>query len=551
MRAESPPPITSLEASPTLVDLPSDPVDALVDPDGSASDVFLERIPRDFARDHLIISCGRVVDSDGAPARANGDADFDDGTTEHLLVAESTSPAVVHNVRVRIRCNVRTVIADGELIARRIDEAYQHFASRQNTEERRDTADLEHAPQDAAANVAALLEQSDKDLLTTEGKGPIIRLVDSLLFEGLGLNASDMHIQPLPDRALVRFRVDGMLHDVHTIPRHAVAAVTSRIKVMGRMDIAERRVPQDGRASITIGKRPIDLRISTLPTSYGERTVIRLLDNSQRLCDLDELGMPAQITDAFLEQTARSHGMILVTGPTGSGKTTTLYATLKRICSQFTNLMTIEDPIEYELSTVGLAISQSQVNNKKGVTFATGLRHILRQDPDVIMVGEIRDAETARIAIQSSMTGHLVFSTLHTNDAASAVTRLIDLGVEPFLVSASLSAVLAQRLVRRVHAACGGHGCQTCLGTGLKGRCGLFELLVVSDDVRHLINHRPQLSDLRLAAAATGMRTLFEAGCDLVTQGVTTRGEVARVAQDLSAEATAPDGSQVDERNEE
>ena len=373
-----------------------------------------------------------------------------------------------------------------------------------------------------------LLAEADKDLLSTEGKGPVIKLVDGLLFEALGRGASDVHIQPLADRTLVRYRLDGVLHTVGELPQGVTSAVISRIKVMGRMDIAERRIPQDGRASVLIGTpakssgkinadqcdtsrgggggRSVDLRISTLPTSYGERAVIRLLDNANHLCDFEQLGMPPEVAIPYLERARRANGMILLTGPTGSGKTTTLYSTLRQIGSSEINILTIEEPIEYELSTVGLAISQSQVNPKKGVTFATGLRHILRQDPDVVMVGEIRDGDTARIAIQSSLTGHLVFSTLHTNDSASAVTRLLDLGIEPYLVSASLSAVLAQRLVRKFHASCQGKGCIECFNTGFAGRGGLFELLVVSDALRELIASEAPLAQIRQSAKSAGLR---------------------------------------------
>jgi general secretion pathway protein E len=327
----------------------------------------------------------------------------------------------------------------------------------------------------------------------------------------------------------VRYRVDGVLHDVRTLAPELAVAVVSRVKVMGRMDIAERRVPQDGRATVSIGERPIDLRISTVPTSHGERAVLRLLDHQQQLTEFGALGMPPRVAAPFLERARRANGIILVTGPTGSGKTTTLYATLTAIGSARVNIMTIEDPVEYDLSAAGLRVSQSQVNSRKGVTFATGLRHILRQDPDVVMVGEIRDAETARTAIQASLTGHLVLSTLHTNDAPSALTRLIDLGVEPYLVSASLSAVLAQRLVRRVHGACGGRGCAECLETGLRGRMGVFELLAVSDAVRALVTQGADAQRLRDAARAEGMTTLVEEGARLVGEGATTREEVDRV----------------------
>lgn len=305
----------------------------------------------------------------------------------------------------------------------------------------------------------------------------------------------------------------------------------SRIKVMGQMDIAEHRVAQDGRASVTIGEgRSIDLRISTFPTSHGERAVLRLLDNSQPLfSDFLALRMPQDTTEKYLAAANRASGIVLVTGPTGSGKTTTLYATLKAIATSDLNVMTIEDPIEYELSHDGLTISQSQVNAKKGVTFSSGLRHILRQDPDVILVGEIRDAETAKMAIQSSLTGHLVFATLHTNDAPSALTRLFDLGVEPYLVSSSISAVLAQRLVRRVHPPCRGQGCELCFGAGLLGRTGVFELMVLDERIQSLVAKGVDVLDIRKAAREQGMRTLREAAARLVADGITRASEVARV----------------------
>jgi general secretion pathway protein E len=335
-----------------------------------------------------------------------------------------------------------------------------------------------------------------------------------------------------------------VLHTARELPPKITGAVVSRIKVMGRMDIAERRTPQDGRASVALGPRPVDLRLSTLPTSHGERVVIRLLDPAAAPCHLASLGMPADVEARYLQRAGRAGGVILLTGPTGSGKTTTLYATLRHLvtgsapsessawCGAGANIMTIEDPIEYELSAAGLAISQSQVNERKGVTFATGLRHILRQDPDVIMIGEIRDAPTARIAIQSSLTGHLVLSTLHTSDAAGAIARLVDLGVEPFLVSASLSAVMAQRLVRLVHEPCRGSGCDDCFHTGCRGRRGLFELLVVDEPVRGLIAAGE--SSIGAAAQRAGMRTLADEGRRLVRAGATTPEEIRRVVEDAA-----------------
>jgi general secretion pathway protein E len=478
---------------------------------------FLDRIPRDFARRHVILSQGHA------------------GSVERLMVSSATSKAAIFNTGVRLGCAVDAVEGDAETIARAIDAAYAARGVRAEAPPAADVA--------GEASVEALIAAADRDLLATGGKAPLVRLVDSLLFEALTHCASDLHIQPLERATLVRIRLDGMLHDVRELPASLTAAVVSRIKVMGRMDIAERRVPQDGRASVTLGGRAIDLRISTLPTSYGERAVVRLLDTRRSRCDFDGLGMPTAIAGAFLQSANRSHGLILVTGPTGSGKTTTLYATLRRIAHPGLNVLTIEDPIEYELSSIHdadgadapatpgpkLAISQAQVNPRKGVTFATGLRHILRQDPDVIMVGEIRDAETARIAVQSSLTGHLVFSTLHTNDAPSAVTRLIDLEVEPYLVASSLSAVLAQRLIRLRHEACGGAGCADCGRTGVQGRTGIFELLVLDESLRSLIGPQTSLATLRRAAAERGVRTLREAAMTLVERGRTTIDEVNRV----------------------
>ncbi|MBI4881777.1 MAG: type II/IV secretion system protein [Planctomycetes bacterium] len=466
---------------------------------------FLLRVPRDFARRHVLVSQGREHDA------------------ETLLVSRKTSQAVIHNVGVTLGCRVQALTGDPESIVRLIDQVYAAPGK---------AVDVEPQAPAAPESVDELIARADRDLLSSEGKGPIIQLVDALLFEALGRAASDLHVQPLDDRTIVRYRLDGMLVTVRELPRSLTPAVVSRIKVMGRMDVAESRVPQDGRATVTIGTRAIDLRISTLPTSYGERAVLRLLDNRQALSDYADLGMPAHVSSRFLSAATRSHGMILLTGPTGSGKTTTLYATLRQVGAGTKNLMTIEDPIEYELSTVGLNVSQSQVNVKKGLSFASGLRHILRQDPDVIMVGEIRDAETARIALQSSLTGHLVLSTLHTNDAPSAVTRLVDLGLEPYLVSASLSAVCAQRLVRLTHGACAGLGCAACFQTGFQGRTALFELMVVDDAIRERIAAVAPLEEIRQAARGSGMRSLREEGLDLVAAGRTTRGEIERVVQE-------------------
>jgi len=399
---------------------------------------------------------------------------------------------------------------------------------------------------------------SREDLLDTEGRAPIIRLVNHLLFDAVKAGASDVHIQPYEDRVIVRQRIDGVLFDSFEIPKTVQEEVLSRVKVLGKMNIAEKRLPQDGRATVQLGDRTVDLRIASLPTSHNERIVIRLLDKSARLYTLGELGMPPHDLGRFRDLIKRDHGMILVTGPTGSGKSTTLYGALQEINSHDLNVLTLEDPIEYQLD----GISQTQINEKKGMTFASGMRSVLRQDPDIIMVGEIRDSETAVMAIQASLTGHLVFSTLHTNDAASAVTRLLDLRIEPYLVSSSLVASLAQRLVRKLCTRCkvpdGNRtmklpppppallddqgitladlcgvyrpvGCEHCRGTGFRGRIGLFELLVMDDACRDLVQNRGNAAQIRDAAMRTGMHLLAMDGLLKVHQGVTTLDEVLRV----------------------
>jgi len=383
---------------------------------------------------------------------------------------------------------------------------------------------------------------------------PVVKMVSLLIAQAVRTGSSDIHFQPLGDRLRIRFRVDGMLHDVIDLPRSAQDAVLSRVKVLGKMDIAERRAPQDGRASFKYADRDIDVRISVVPTTEGERVVLRLFDKQTKLLALDQLGLGARNLAGFDQLIRNSSGMILVTGPTGSGKNTTLYAALTRINSPDMNIITIEDPVEYKLS----GISQIQVLAKKNVTFGSMLRSVLRQDPDILMIGEIRDAETAAIAVQSALTGHLVFSTLHTNDSAGAIARLLDLDVEPFLISSGLLGVLAQRLVRRVCKKCAlpstlsegeqgllgvssdhdmskvlgrGAGCENCLGAGYLGRIGIFELLTVTDAVRDLINRRASSSQIREAALRDALVTLRLDGTGKVLAGVTTAEEVLRVTQ--------------------
>ncbi len=393
---------------------------------------------------------------------------------------------------------------------------------------------------DAKQLLGIAMSDQHEDLLDTTGRAPIIRLVNQLLFDAVVAGASDIHIQPADDHVLVRQRIDGVLFDCLKIPKGIQEEVLTRIKVLGKMNIAEKRLPQDGRATVELGDRVVDLRIASLPTSHNERIVIRLLDKSARLYTLGELGMPNTTLSRWRELIRQDHGLILVTGPTGSGKSTTLYSALQEINSKELNVLTLEDPIEYQLD----GISQSQINEKKGLTFSAGMRSVLRQDPDIIMVGEIRDRDTATMAIQASLTGHLVFSTLHTNDAASAVTRLLDLGVEPYLVASSLVATLAQRLIRRLCIKCrnalptsarGGLldvyepiGCAACRQTGFNGRIGLFELLITHDDTRELIQSRANAAKIKEAAVAAGMTLLAQDGIDKVRTGSTTLAEVLR-----------------------
>jgi len=367
-----------------------------------------------------------------------------------------------------------------------------------------------------------------EDLLETSDDAPIIRMLNALLTQAARDGASDIHIEPYERHSSVRFRVDGNLREVVQPNRALHAALISRLKIMAELDIAEKRLPQDGRISLRLGSRAVDVRVSTLPSAHGERAVLRLLDKSETRLSLASVGMQGATLQRFQHLVTQPHGLILVTGPTGSGKTTTLYAALQSLDAAGSNIMTVEDPIEYELAGVG----QTQVNAKIDLTFAKALRAILRQDPDVIMIGEIRDFETAQIAIQASMTGHLVLATLHTNDAASAVTRLTDMGIEPFLLSSSLLGVLAQRLVRKVCTHCQGSGCTHCGQTGYAGRTAIFELLVTDDALRAQIHSRQSEAHIRDAAVAGGMVLMREDGERLVAIGITKPEELLRVTRD-------------------
>jgi general secretion pathway protein E len=408
-------------------------------------------------------------------------------------------------------------------------------------------------PTDAEFEYLSDDEEDVNHLRDLASEAPVIRLVNMLITRAVEQRASDIHIEPFENELKVRYRIDGVLHDVEMPARRLQAAIVSRIKIMAKLNIAERRLPQDGRIKLRLMGREIDLRVSTLPTLYGESVVLRILDRSSIVVNLESLGFPEDTLVQFERMIVKPYGMILVTGPTGSGKTTTLYGALDKINSPDKKIITIEDPVEYQL----LGVNQIHVKPAIGLTFANGLRSIVRQDPDVIMVGEIRDAETAEIAIQAALTGHLVFSTLHTNDAAGAIARLLEMGVEDYLLASSLVGVLAQRLVRRVCVKCRqpaemaievmreiagvnggdvqvfeGRGCEDCSNTGYRGRAGVFELLPVSDNVRQLILKRASADAIREIAVQQGMRTLRDDGWRTVGSGVTTVAEVVRVTQE-------------------
>ena len=422
----------------------------------------------------------------------------------HTLDAPGAAAGLSEVMR---KFDVQTVNTEApELLQQRISAAYAQSESSAATVISEVESDV-----DLSRMMQAL--PAIEDLLETSDDAPIIRMLNALLTQAARDGASDIHIEPYERHSSVRFRVDGSLRNVVQPNRALHAALISRLKIMADLDIAEKRLPQDGRISLRIGTRAVDVRVSTLPSAHGERAVLRLLDKSGERLNLEAVGMQGDVLSRFEHLVAQPHGIILVTGPTGSGKTTTLYAAMERLDTRRQNIMTVEDPIEYELPGIG----QTQVNAKIDLNFARALRAILRQDPDVIMIGEIRD---------------LVLATLHTNDASSAVTRLTDMGIEPFLLSSSLLGVLAQRLVRKVCVHCNGAGCQTCGQTGYQGRTGVFELLATNDAIRAQIHHQAPEAELRAAALQNGMTLMRDDGERLVTAGITTREELARVTRD-------------------
>ena len=394
--------------------------------------------------------------------------------------------------------------------------------------------ELEHLPANelvqSDVDLSRMMQElpAVEDLLEMADDAPIIRMLNALLTQAARDGASDIHIEPYEQHSSVRFRIDGTLREVVQPHRALHAALISRLKIMAELDIAEKRLPQDGRISLRIGTRAVDVRVSTLPSAHGERAVLRLLDKSGQRLRLRDVGMQGQTLARFETLVQQPHGLVLVTGPTGSGKTTTLYAALGELDATRSNIMTVEDPIEYELPGIG----QTQVNARIELDFARALRAILRQDPDIIMIGEIRDFETAQIAIQASLTGHLVLATLHTNDAVSAVTRLTDMGIEPFLLSSSLLGVLAQRLVRKLCSHCHGAGCTHCGHSGFSGRTGIFELLATDEAIRGLIHERAPEAEIRSAALQAGMQFMRDDGQRLVAGGVTSLQELVRVTRD-------------------
>ncbi|RRN45271.1 type II secretion system protein GspE [Lautropia dentalis] len=448
-----------------------------------------------------------------------------------VWVGENTPPTALAELSRSLKYRLVPVIKPADELSGAISRAYsqQEGSAAAVVDEVGGDIDLSRLMQDLP---------KVEDLLESEDDAPIIRMINALLTQAARDNASDIHIEPFETYSMVRFRVDGTLRDVVRPRRELHAALVSRIKIMASLDIAEKRLPQDGRITLRIGGRPMDVRVSTLPTGHGERAVLRLLDKEAGRLDLARLGMSSDLLRRFDNLINQPHGIVLVTGPTGSGKTTTLYAALSRLDSKTTNILTVEDPIEYDLDGVG----QTQVNARIDMTFAKALRSILRQDPDVVMIGEIRDVETAQIAVQASLTGHLVLATLHTNDSISAVTRLIDMGIEPFLLSSSLIGIMAQRLVRKLCPSCREEdpvtgkwravGCLHCGRSGYQGRTGIYEIVSVDDAMRGLIHQSAGEGELRAAARANGFRSMREDGQRWIDTGITSQDEVVRATRD-------------------
>ncbi len=497
---------------------------------------LIEELPISFAKSHGIL-----------PVRRREDGVVD------VVVTDPLNISPVDDLRAFLGAPVQVWLGGQETVLAAINSGYDRVAASAG-EVMGELEDAETGQEDNVQEIVDILDATDDE-------APIIRFVNTLFTEALKERASDIHIEPFERDLVVRFRIDGVLYDKFHPPKRAQASIISRVKVMATLDIAEKRLPQDGRIRIKVAGRDVDIRTSTVPVAHGERVVMRLQDRSAGLLGLNEVGIKDEQFEGWNTLIRRPHGILLVTGPTGSGKTTTLYASITVINAPDINILTVEDPIEFQIQGIG----QMAVNPKINLTFASGLRAYLRQDPDVILVGEIRDQETAEIAIQASLTGHLVLSTLHTNDAAGAVTRLVDMGVEPFLVGSSLIGIMAQRLVRRVCPTCrepfeptaeqlaeiglpptatAGHtvfraregGCEECLSTGYRGRTGIYELLTVDDAMRQLIVTTPTAGAIKKEALRRGMITLRDDGARKVLAGLTTMEEVLRVTQEEAVE---------------
>jgi general secretion pathway protein E len=492
---------------------------------------FVEKVPVSVCRQHNLVAIG--VDADGV---------------YKVATCEPFNYHSMDEIGSMLEAEVQPVLSSRSEITALVNRAYQGKQGEGGADV------LDEIGGDEGLVKIDDEDAGAEDLLADQDKGPVIRRVNKIIFDAYRMRASDIHFQPHEHKLLVRYRIDGILYEKDEVQKQYQDAVITRLKVMSKMDIAERRLPQDGRASCTVGDAELDIRFNSVPTNYGERVVLRLLDKTARTFNLEDIGLSSTDYQLLSRLINYQHGIILVTGPTGSGKTTTLYAGLSKINSSAINCITIEDPIEYHLN----GVSQIQVSSKKGLTFERGLRALLRQDPDVMMVGEIRDSETARIAIQAALTGHLVFSTLHTNDAASSVTRLLDIGIEPYLVASSVIAVIAQRLVRVICPDCRseyeppqeelemlgikreelkdgliylGMGCERCIETGYTGRTAIYEILPIGEDVRAEVIARSGASKIKEVALARGMRTLRMDGARKVIEGASTIEEVLRVTQ--------------------
>jgi len=467
---------------------------------------------------------------------------------EIIIATDDLLKIDISEIKTRLNRDVRIALASADSIHRCLDKYYYHPTTSQKVIDDLNSEEMTHLEED--------IDVESMNLLDLANKAPIIRLVNQILYKAISMRASDVHIQIGESLLKVRYRVDGVLHDIFVLPRKFHPAIVTRIKIISTLDIAEKRIPQDGRTSIKIDNKKIDIRVSIIPTFFGESVVLRLLDRSTFLFGLNELGFSEDTYKKFDELIHLDHGIILLTGPTGSGKTTTLYAALSKINNPGINIITLEDPVEYNIE----GINQIQVNPRVGLTFANGLRSILRHDPNIIMVGEIRDRETAEMAIQASLTGHLVFSTLHTNDSTSAIVRLIDMGIEPYLIASSLVGVMAQRLVRLNCPQCSeltppplkelskifpegedlsgikyrsGKGCELCFNEGYYGRKGIFELFVIDEEIRNMISEKISAAEIKKVALKKGLVTLRMDGAAKIKDGLTTVSEVLRVTQEV------------------